>query len=228
MKDTRFTELVNLYIDRQISPDEAAEFEQEIQTNPQRRQIYHHYCQMHRATKLVYESFRAHVDETERPAARPVATIAHLHNRQNARRSRWLYAAGSLAAAASLALVFSRVDFATSGNVATALTEDASPAVIIANVTPTAAAVSEATRSMEILAEPVSIERNYTPMLASLRQDESRLNNFGEASQIPVRLALFDDGAFEDRVLLPTRTSPSNTNRRTRHHTELTAFQFQR
>ncbi|MDP1580777.1 MAG: hypothetical protein Q8M02_10885 [Candidatus Didemnitutus sp.] len=228
MKDTRFTELVNLYIDRQMTPTEAAEFEQEIQTNPQRRQIYRQYCQMHRATKLVYESFRAHADETERPATPPATTIAHLHNRQTARRNRWLYAAGGLAAAACLVLVFSRVNFATSGDITASLTEDASPAVIVASVTPTVAPVSEATRSVGSLTEPVSIERHYTPMLASLRQDESRLNNFGEAGQVPVRLALFDDGAFEDRVLLPTRTSPANTNRRMRHYTELTAFQFQR
>ncbi len=59
MNDNRFIELVNLYIDRQISAAETAELEAEIQGNPRRRAIYKQYCQMHRATTLVYESFRA-------------------------------------------------------------------------------------------------------------------------------------------------------------------------
>ena len=40
MKDTRFIELVNLYVDRQISAEETAELETEIQANPRRRQVY--------------------------------------------------------------------------------------------------------------------------------------------------------------------------------------------
>ena len=58
MKDNRFIELLNLYVDRQISPAETAELEAEIQSSPRRQKIYREYCQMHRATKLVYESFR--------------------------------------------------------------------------------------------------------------------------------------------------------------------------
>ena len=36
MKDTRFIELVNLYVDRQISSAETAELEAEIQASPRR------------------------------------------------------------------------------------------------------------------------------------------------------------------------------------------------
>ena len=63
MKDHRFIELVNLYVDRQITATETAELEAEMQGNPRRRAIYRQYCQLHSATKQVYDSFRANAAE---------------------------------------------------------------------------------------------------------------------------------------------------------------------
>ena len=51
MKESRFIELVNLYVDRQISTAETAELEAEIQVSPRHRKIYQQYCHMQRATK---------------------------------------------------------------------------------------------------------------------------------------------------------------------------------
>jgi hypothetical protein len=39
MKDNRFIELLNLYIDRQITAEETAELESEIQNSPQRQAV---------------------------------------------------------------------------------------------------------------------------------------------------------------------------------------------
>ena len=76
MKDTRFIELVNLYVDRQISPAETAELEAEIQASPRRRKIYQQYCHMQRATKLVYESFRANAEQPVGENSRSGGSIA--------------------------------------------------------------------------------------------------------------------------------------------------------
>ena len=59
MKENRFIELLNLYIDRQITATETAELEAELQSNPKRQAVYRQYCQIHTATKQVYASFRA-------------------------------------------------------------------------------------------------------------------------------------------------------------------------
>ncbi len=59
MKEKKFLEQLNLYLDGVIDPAGAAELEQEILANPARRRIYNDYCRIHRATKLVYEHFRA-------------------------------------------------------------------------------------------------------------------------------------------------------------------------
>lgn len=230
MKDTRFIELVNLYIDRQISPAEQAELELEIQTNPRRRQVYRQYCRMHRATKLVYESFRAHEDESGVAAPRQPASIAHLEDRLRRRRARWKYAVGGLAAAACLALVFARVNFSSGGDVAgpltAAQTTPAAPAVAVAAAGPDRAAAAEQARvGLANLRHSIFAETDYAAMVATLRAEQERLTN----TPTPARLSLFDDGVFDDRATLPVRGQNSlNARRPQRTNTEFTAFQFQR
>jgi hypothetical protein len=59
MKESRFIELINLYIDRQIGPEEAAELEAEIARSPSHRRTYLQYCRMHRACTMLFENFHA-------------------------------------------------------------------------------------------------------------------------------------------------------------------------
>ncbi len=232
MKDTRFTEMVNLYIDRQISPEDAAEFEREIQTNPQRRQVYRHYCRMHRATALVYGSFLAQGDPTEGPVASQSATIAHLQNRQRQRRARWLYATGGLAAAASLALVFGRMNFTEAGNATTSVALAAAapmPAIVAEATKPEAPATfPDSQAGLATLRSSQLDERDYTALLATLRQEEQRLIGLGQPENAAARISLFSEGVFEQRQAFPTRTPNSLQNRRQRGTAEFTAFQFQR
>lgn len=228
MKDTRFTELVNLYIDRQISPDEAAELELEIQSNPRRRQVYLQYCRMHRATKLVYESFRAQTEQNGQPARQP-ATIAHIQGRIRQRRMRWVYAASGLAAAACVAFVVMRSNFTDATNapatLAAAKTTPAAPAVAaVAQPAPVAAA-PQPTRA-ELPQQP-SLARDYASILASLRQEEDRLISLQNGSA-PRLNSLFDDGVFDDRGALQNRANLLQKAKNPRVQTEFTAFQFQR
>ena len=58
MKNEKFIELLNLYLDGALPPAQAAELEREIQENPERRRIYRQYCQMQHACTLLSEKFR--------------------------------------------------------------------------------------------------------------------------------------------------------------------------
>lgn len=96
MKDSKFIELLNLYIDHQISPADAALLESEIQQKPERRRIYREYCQMQKACMTLAENFRPEVSADDKliemvPAPRRIAMIT--------------YAMGIAAAAACVALV---------------------------------------------------------------------------------------------------------------------------
>ncbi|MFI5337416.1 MAG: anti-sigma factor family protein [Opitutales bacterium] len=226
MKNSRFTELINLYIDRQITPEETAELEAEIQANLHHRQIYQQYCRMHHATKLVYESFRAQADQ---PAGnRPLpGSIARFEHRQRLhQRNRWLYLAGGLAAAACLAFVFIR-----------SLPSTGTPAAqpVLAQVTAPPAAVASArvavpgahAAARNFSAIIIREQPDYAAMLAALRQEDQRtfaLNKTVRGS------SLFDDGVFEGKPVLPLNVRPMTPFRKTDGSAtvEFTAFQFQR
>ena len=96
MKDSKFIELVNLYIDHQITPEDAALLEAEIQQKPERRRVYRQYCQMQKACVTLADNFRS-----DAPASEKVVEMS------GSRRGMALmtYAMGVAAAAACVALV---------------------------------------------------------------------------------------------------------------------------
>jgi hypothetical protein len=107
VKESKFIELLNLYIDQQISPEDAALMEEEILHDPQRRRTYRQYCQMHRACTLVFADAPVQAGAGEEETARIAGQVIELAPRP--RRFGWGYYAAGLAAAACVALVAVRV-----------------------------------------------------------------------------------------------------------------------
>jgi hypothetical protein len=94
MKESKFIELLNLYVDQQISPEDAALLEEEILRDLRRRKIYSQYCRMHRACGLALKQ-----DQARNQAEEKVVAFAE------PRRSHWGYYVAGAAAAACVALV---------------------------------------------------------------------------------------------------------------------------
>jgi hypothetical protein len=214
MKDTRFIELINLYVDRQISPEETAELEIEIQANPKRRQVYQQYCHMHRATKLVYESFRTHADQPAGATVQPGSIAYFAQRRQRVRRNFWLSAVGGLAAAACAAVYFVRADAGRA----------------VQAVDSTATVVAVAPKPVAIATNPAAVQRDYDALLTAMHQTEPRA--FAITQSQPVRpVSLFDDGVFEAKPDLSPdarRVFPVKAKADKQQAAEFTAFQFQR
>jgi len=103
VKESKFIELLNLYIDQQISPAEAGLLEDDIQHNARHRRIYQQYCRMHRACTMVLENLGNRADPAEALADPPAGRVVAFAPRP--RRRSWGYAAAALAAAACVALV---------------------------------------------------------------------------------------------------------------------------
>jgi hypothetical protein len=59
MNESRFIELLNLYVDQQLSSREASELEAEIQKNPARHRTYQQYCRMQKACAQLFEHERS-------------------------------------------------------------------------------------------------------------------------------------------------------------------------
>ena len=211
MKDARFIELVNLYIDRQISAEETAELELEIQSNPARRRTYQQYCRMHRATTLVYESFRAHAEAPATSVAQPGSIAYFAQRRQRARRTFWGVSVAGMAAAACAVLVLAHHAGLTPGSGApTVAVKTATPAAVASTVA--AAPVTAVTRT------------DYASLLATAHRTDAATFVLNQPSQVqPV--SLFDDGVFN---LQPgsLKVVPAKNGKTADQPT--VAFQFQR
>jgi anti-sigma factor RsiW len=100
MKDSEFIELINLYLDHEISAADSARLEAEVQANPARRRIYQDYCRMQKACKVLAQDF-----QTE--AAPRDAKVIDFNSAARPARASGFYVGTALAAfAACVAVVF--------------------------------------------------------------------------------------------------------------------------
>ena len=228
MKENRFIELINLYVDRQISPAETAELEAEIQTSPRHRKIYQQYCHMHHATKLVYETFRANAEQPVGDASRSGGSVAQFeHSRQRTQRTRWLYSAAGLAAAACFAVVLVRTGSVSRTDNGAEMANAQSVASAVA-ASPVAAEQSAAVLQKET--EAALVAQQYAALLSLKRQEEMRA--FAISQQIAAQpIKLFADNAFDDKYVLTADNQKAFQLKRktdSRTSTEVMMFQFQR
>src|SRR5262245_26789949 len=112
MNEPRFIELLNMYVDQQLSPQEAAELEAEIQNNPMRHRTYQQYCRMQKACAQLFENERsaapasAALTRAMADADRKIVAFPD----HSGRRSIWPvgFSIGAVAAAACVAFVLVR------------------------------------------------------------------------------------------------------------------------
>lgn len=235
MKESRFTELINLYIDRQITPAEAAELEAELQSNAKRRRLYHQYCRMHRATKLVYESFRHHGEQAAQHDPADRSAFSRIEARQRRVHARWIYAFSGIAAAACLAFVASRVNgpSVVPAGQGEALVRIPVPASVADAATPEAPEVHRAPVNLVSLRNPLMMDGDYRGMAGALSPaDQQRvlaaLRSVTDQERIP---SLFDDDVFNSSPALIEQNPRTYRGRRgapSQAPVEFTAFQFQR
>jgi hypothetical protein len=136
MKDSRFIELLNLYVDREISPEEAAALEAEVYRSAERRQLYEQYCRMDRGCTMLLAQNPAS------PAPKLAAALAEADRKvvefpvQPGGRSKLVLFGGLMAAAAAVAIVFVNRDSAPA-SMPTAPQAQAPVAVVPPAPTPT-------------------------------------------------------------------------------------------
>jgi hypothetical protein len=53
MNDKKFIELLNLYVDREVTTEDALLLEAEVAANPGRRRVYDQYCKMQKACSML-------------------------------------------------------------------------------------------------------------------------------------------------------------------------------
>jgi anti-sigma factor RsiW len=221
MKDTKFIELLNLYLDQHISPEDSALLEAEINRDPKRMQLYRQYCRMHKACSQMADSYRENA-----PARRPLV----LEHRQ--RRGVTLYATGLIAAAACIALVLVTMPATDTGSPEmTVQLESSGPAVVSSDIpvapVPVLPALSLRDRELQTVFSTRALaqlgENSASETLLTVGQ--GRLDWLTDLQATPLQ---FDLGAFEPINTDSQETRTFRSHRPFQGNVELTAFQFQR
>ncbi|HEX2855397.1 MAG TPA: zf-HC2 domain-containing protein [Opitutaceae bacterium] len=225
MKDNEFIELLNLYLDHEISPADAARLEAEVQRDPARRRVYVDYCRMHKACTLL-------ADEVTTEAPAPVEF--------EPARSRWfpaLYATAGLAAAACVAfVVFNRNSQPTSAS-SPALATNVAPAAVAAPVSSAAPAPEMARNIPRTVTVLAARQLEFQPVTTSFRLSDPgapvpaaqdlRLTWIDEIQlsslpKVPVESLRFDDSKS------PLRNGAQHLGPGLQEAAESAAWQFQR
>jgi hypothetical protein len=196
------------------------------------------YCKLHRASKLVYESFRHHAEPSQ-AVPNGFAAIENFEQRQRGLRYRWLYAVGGAAAAVACLSVFSMRYVASNAVDETPALQVASAqsaVAVAANRLPPmgrsdAGQVPRQTDNLLSLRNTFALEIDLQSWLAAWRAGQR--NPVIEAAGPPSgRLdPLFNDKVFAGneqlQVSLPRTYSPQNSPVPPASR-EFAAFQFQR
>lgn len=220
MKDTKFLELLNLYLDHEISADDAALLEAEIQANPQRRRIYKQYCQIQKACTVLAHDFR-----TQAPAA-PAANIVQFPRRRSPARV-IAYAGGLLAAAACVAVIFvsrSRLEQSVSIPVATAPVQQTariSPSFATATLTKVSSQVRPALQP--VFYGLTSDTATEDKALLAVERAQLDWMNRVQFQRVPL-----EELRFESRPNAQSNEHFYSNRRSLQGQVEMTAFRFQR
>ena len=108
MKDSEFIELLNLYLDHEISAADAARLEAEVQSSAERRRIYEDYCRMQKACRQLAAKFATEAEAAAAPADRKIVAFnvaaAEAAAKRRSRAGNY-YLSGAVAAAAACVAV---------------------------------------------------------------------------------------------------------------------------
>lgn len=226
MTDRKFIELLNLYLDHELSQEDAARLETEIQRDPARRRVYRQYCQMQKACALLAEDFRTEVPEKGKVTPFPA----------DARRSatlRVVYACGAVAAAACIAFLLVGRQAGTSNEAPVAST--AAPAATLAQAQPAAArpllAMPAATRTHSELQTVFTTQPlaplGTLPVTDSLAAEASRLR-YEWIKQVHLNSLNLDSATFETTPTVEPDSRTFANKRPFDAQVEMSAYRFQR
>jgi len=235
MNDRRFIELLNLYVDQQIDPTEAAELEAEVLRSPERRRTYNQYCRLQRACCLLGDGARSTAPSSA-GFARSLRDAERKINEPH--RPVWrtaytgIYGAAAMAACVAVVWVVNRPAPA-SGSFATNTGADVPvetrvPGVQIASAPLSSAPLSSSFDLQPALAADVlGVARNAREVeIAST--DREALEWMQRVDLLPVQRVVVDEQAFESRATLQQDNRVFRSRHSVQGSTEFTAFQFQR
>lgn len=233
MNDTEFIELLNLYLDHEISGADARRLEAEVISSPARRKIYREYCQMHKGCTLLAQSTV--------PAEISTTAESNLLDFIGFRSS-WTsgnYAAAMCAAAACIALIAVLRNANSSIGVATLAPESSAIASVqfttVSNLAKSnrdlPRTVSVTSRTAELQPVFVAYAAGATPQHntnVTTGQNDPRFDWMQRVHVASMQRVGAEELRFENKVNLTPDKNVLRSRRQIDAQFEQSAFQFQR
>ena len=221
MNDREFIELLNLYVDHEISAEDALRLEHEVSTDPERRAVYTQYCRMQKACSMLSDELLESAAGQTSPA---VAAFP--------RERRWGYGPLLAGLAAACAVGVLSVRYFDSGRAGAPTPTAAAPAAPLS--APLAIADGQApmkpvffTRLAPDPASPRAERALFTSSDESVRAAE--LNWIGDIHMAPVYPAGPSDFLLNPRTDLKSAAiNETPDDRDSPLPAEMAAFRFQR
>jgi hypothetical protein len=205
MNDREFIELLNLYVDREISAEDALRLEAEVALRPRRRNVYDQYCRIQKAcAKLSEENYTAALSQTD-------PSLVSFPAERSWRLAPFV-AGMAAAAAVALAVV----------GIRGRLVPQAPSPVLVAAEPARAASAADADMSMK----PVFLARPAPDQAGS---QVAQLSWIGDVRLAPVSTSANADFLLGPRADLKAAVmADPQGGRDTQEPVEMTAFRFQR
>ena len=237
MKESKFIELLNLYVDQEISAADAAALEAEIARSAERRRVYQQYCRMSRASTLLFEQFHTQsapvcpgkLAEAAKQADEKV--IAFPGGAVAARRpaAGWYMAAGFAAIAACAGFVLLR-PAPQPGALAEVMREPAPAAAsqpaAVNGVAPVASESVSGGEFQPVFAVFMTDRKASAETPATFTADAASLDWVQDVKLTPLRLTALPAVNTAPAPVLPADLQIIQRN--AQGEVEFTAFQFQR
>jgi len=217
MNDREFIELLNLYVDHEISAEDALRLEAEVVADPKRREVYDQYCRMQKACAELSQ-------QAAEPAGEP-----QLVEFPPARGWRMGPVFGALAAAAAVAIV---VGLREKGGTRPETVTFSNPAS--ARVAPVAQVSSEAMKPVFLIGRSTAgadAGRQGAAVLGPVDASSryAQLNWIGDVHMTPVFSTTGKDFLLNPKTdLKAAAIADPQSNRDDQEPAEMAAFRFQR
>ncbi len=218
MNDREFIELLNLYVDKEISQEDALRLEAEVGASPERRKVYDQYCRIQRACCELAEQM------AETAAERPASLGAELRAPFAWRMAPFMV---GLAAAACVAVLFGLRERGANA-------VKASPGAAVESPVASPATVADDPMTAVFSMRLAAGQSERTGARALFAMDEAssqvpQLNWIEDIHMAPVLGAADSQFLFSEKPDLKAPISNGAPNSRdSRQPAEMAAFRFQR
>jgi hypothetical protein len=222
MNDKEFIELLNLYVDREISPADALRLEKVVATNTRRREIYDQYCRIQKACSMLSE------ETLDMSSVRTTPAVIEFPSERTWRLGPMV---AGLAAAAACAVVIVGVKNREAAS-ADLTSSNSAPAAVASN--PVAAAADSLSMKpvlfMRLPSDSASRGAQRTLLTNSDAQAPMpQLNWIGDIHMSPVSPSATGDFLLNPKTDLKAAVmTDSAPSRDSQEPVEMAAFRFQR